>query len=127
MARILVVEDDAHIIRVMCMWLTKSGHDVTEAKNGAVAQEFLAEGDFDLIVSDVNMPRVTGLELVRWLRQERSCNTPMILLSSRADQAGVRSQLEEFGVDLHPKPFSPSRLIRDIERQLGAGAAGNTG
>lgn len=127
MARVLVVEDDAHIIRVMCMWLARSGHEVTEARNGAIAQEILTEQEFELIVSDVNMPQMTGLELAQWLRREHECNTPMILLSSRTDQEFLSSQLDEFGINLHPKPFSPSRLVREIDRLLGTQATENAG
>ncbi len=120
MAKILVVEDDAHIMRVMCMWLSRTGYDVTEARDGKYAQEILESESFDLIVSDVNMPRMTGMELATWLRNEHGSNTPMIVLSSRSDQAELASCLDELGIQLHPKPFSPSRLKREADRLLGA-------
>ena len=71
MARILVVEDDVHILRIVTIWLKRNGHEVTEATDGQQARDLLADQSvegFDLVVSDINMPGMSGIELVRWLR-----------------------------------------------------------
>ena len=124
MAKILLVEDDVHMLRVTSMWLARNSHEVVEACNGAVAQELLSEQTFDLIVSDVNMPKLDGISLVRWLRSAHGSQTPVILLSSRSDQLLIAKEMEPLGVKIHPKPFSPSRLVADIERRLDAEEAG---
>ena len=121
MARILVVEDDVHILRIVTIWLKRNGHEVTEATDGQQARDLLADQSvegFDLVVSDINMPGMSGIELVRWLRQERQSDVPIILLSSRCDQSVMSKELGPLDVQLQPKPFSPSRLIAEIERRL---------
>lgn len=122
MARILIAEDDAHILRILSMWLTRNGHEVVETSDGLKAKEALSHREVDLVVSDVNMPGLDGNGLVRWLRSEHGCNVPIILLSSRSDHVTLGKDLEPFGVRLHPKPFSPSRLVVEIERLLSAAA-----
>ena len=118
MGRIIVAEDDVHMLRIISMWLQRNGHDVCETPDGLAAREQLMGGHFDILVSDVNMPGMDGIELVRWLRQERKSQLPAILLSSRCDQLAISEQLKPFGVEIHPKPFSPSRLVALIERKL---------
>lgn len=120
MATILVVEDDVQILRVLAMWLTRNGYEVIEAHDGQEAVEALGDREVDLIVSDVNMPRVDGLALVRWARQDAKLTMPIIMLSSRCDQASIASQLSVHGIRVHPKPFSPSRLLAEIDGLLGA-------
>ena len=118
MAKILLIEDDVHMLRITSMWLARNGHEIIEACDGAVAQELLLGQSFDMIVSDVNMPKLDGISLVRWLRSEHGSQTPVILLSSRSDQLLIAKEMDPLGVQIHPKPFSPSRLVADIERRL---------
>lgn len=118
MATILIAEDDAHMMRVLSLWLTRNGHEVLEASDGAQAKTVLAEKSVDLLVSDVNMPNVTGLELVAWARSELGPDFPMVVLSSRCDQDSIAANLKPHNVRVHPKPFSPSRLVVEIEQLL---------
>ena len=127
MARILVAEDDAHMLRIISMWLQRNGHDVCEAPDGLAARERLAGGRFDILVSDVNMPGMDGISLVRWLRLDHESQLPVILLSSRCDQLVISEQLKPFEVEVHPKPFSPSRLVSLIERKLAESEGGGAG
>jgi DNA-binding response OmpR family regulator len=132
MARILIVEDDAHMLRVLAMWLKKNGHQIVEAQDGREAAAVMGDssgndsgnaevgGPIDLIVSDINMPNMSGIELARWVREERGLTTPIILLSSRCDQSQIASNLVPYGITVHAKPFSPSRLVAQIEAALGA-------
>ncbi|MEE9295296.1 MAG: response regulator [Phycisphaerae bacterium] len=122
MARILVVEDDAHILRLLSIWLNRNGHQVVEAGDGLQAKEELLRARFDLVVSDVNMPGLDGISLVRWLRAEHQSEVPVILLSSRSDQSAIAAELGSLGVRVQPKPFSPSRLMGEIDRELASHA-----
>lgn len=126
MASILIVEDDAHVLRVLSMWLARHGHDLLEARDGAQAREILTNTQVDLLVSDVNMPRMNGLELVEWVRSHKSESLPMILLSSRCDQDAIGAELRKHDVRMHPKPFSPSRLVVEIEQLLAPSARSGT-
>ena len=85
MARILVTEDDSHMLRVLAMWLGRNGHEVLEASNGKMATRILTTASVDMIVSDINMPEMNGVELAQWVRSEKGLDTPMILLSSRCE------------------------------------------
>ena len=123
MAKILIAEDDAHMLRVLAMWLTRNGHQVLEATDGEAAKTALAEGNVDLLVTDINMPRMDGLELVAWIRARKSESLPIVILSSRCDQDTITADLDPQSTRLHPKPFSPSRLVVEIEQLLAAGAA----
>ncbi len=122
MARILVVEDDAHILRLLSIWLNRNGHQVVEASDGLQAKEELLRVGFDLVVTDVNMPGLDGISLVRWLRAEHQSEVPVILLSSRSDQSAIAEELGSLGVRVQPKPFSPSRLMGAIDRELASRA-----
>ncbi len=123
MARILVVEDDAHMVRVLSMWLARNGHEVVEAHDGEEAKGILIDAEVDAVVSDVNMPRLDGLDLVRWIRAEKSSELPVLMLSSRCDQDSMNARLKPYNVRLNPKPFSPSRLVVEIEHLLAAKVA----
>ncbi len=118
MARILITDDDAYMLRILAMWLGHNGHQVVEARNGKLATKILENESIDLIVSDINMPEMSGVELAEWVRHERGLNTPMILLSSRCDQLQLSEKLGLLGISIHPKPFSPSRLMAQIDVAL---------
>ena len=122
MARILIAEDEAHILRVTSMWLSRHGHDILEATNGAEALALLNQERVDLIISDMNMPIVDGLGLVRAVREDHGLTVPFLLLTARCDRAELLSQMEPYGIHLYPKPFVPSRLVTDIDRLLGVAA-----
>ncbi len=124
MARIVVAEDDAHVVRLMSIWLTRAGHEVQEARTGIQAKEHLQNGGVELLVTDVNMPGCDGIELVEWLRNEAGLDIPVISLSARCDQAKIGQRFAELNVVVHPKPFSPSRLNEEIEELLAAAEAG---
>lgn len=126
MARILVAEDDVHVMRLMAMWLTKTGHEVLEASNGAEAKVFLTEGPVDCLVTDANMPICDGVELVRWLREDAGLQIPIMMLSARCDQDNLHEKLKDMQVSVHPKPFSPSRLSAEIDEKLAHAQTGAT-
>jgi len=119
MPRILIAEDEAHILRVMSLWLGRQGHEIIETPNGAVALERLEHESVDLIISDMNMPVKSGWDLVRTMREDRGSDVPILLLTARCDQEKLSKQLAPYHVHLYPKPFVPSRLVADIDRLLG--------
>ena len=120
MARILVAEDDAHVLRLMSMWLTHNGHEVIEVRNGDEAKDAVNVGGVECLVTDVNMPHCDGIRLIEWLRNEARLDIPVITLSARCDQAKLGERLSALNVSVPPKPFSPSRLSAEIEQRLAA-------
>jgi len=121
MARVLVAEDDAHVLRLMSMWLSRNEHTVIEATDGLEAKSLLTEQGAECLVTDINMPGLDGVSLVRWLRDEAKMDMPVIMLSARCDQVRIGEELSDYNVSIHPKPFSPSRMIAEIEERLSVG------
>lgn len=122
MANILVVEDDAHVLRLVTMWLSR-GHKVLEARNALEAKQHIEHHHVDFIVSDINMPGCDGIELLEWIRSDQGIDVPAIMLSARCDQVKLGDRLAQLNAVVHPKPFSPSRLSAEIDARLAEGAA----
>ena len=118
MARILVVEDDRHISRVIALWLKRNGHEVITAHDGGSALEMIRESSPDLLVTDVNMPGMDGLELLEAARAESLLRHKAIVLTSRCDQHEIEARAAKLDALVHPKPFSPQHLMEAIESAL---------
>ncbi|MBI3782456.1 MAG: response regulator transcription factor [Deltaproteobacteria bacterium] len=116
MASILVVDDDGHIREVVRFALEKAGHTVVEAANGAVALQIFREQPVDVIVLDIIMPELDGIEVCRRIR-ERS-QVPILFLSSRDDELDRVLGLEIGADDYVTKPFSPRELVARIKAML---------
>ncbi len=114
--KVLVVDDEIHIIHVVTIKLRNNGYEVLSAENGAEAFELACSEQPDIIVTDFQMPVMTGLELVRELRRnETTKDIPVIMLTARGfaieDEQKEDLQISEF----LSKPFSPKELLRSIE------------
>ena len=118
MATILIAEDDAHIRRVCMMWLARQGHTVLEAADGQAAMELLQAQEVDLLVSDVEMPRLSGTELVAWWRVEKKSSRPVIMISATYERSEVDSRMQDYDIQFMPKPFSPLKLTQTVEDLL---------
>jgi len=110
MSHVLIAEDDPHILRVISLWLSRQGHQVFEARNGAVALGLFWEHAPDVLVTDINMPIMDGLELVEQVLREPGNLRGVIVLTNRWDHGQIRERLAQSGVHVLPKPFSPSKL-----------------
>ena len=120
MPKILIAEDEPHTLRVMSLWLTRHGHHILEAVNGEAALARLDTEAVDMIISDMNMPRIDGLGLVKAVCEERGLDVPFMLLTARCDRNKLLKALQPYHVHLYLKPFVPSRLVADIDRMLAA-------
>ena len=118
MATILIVEDDASIRRVCVMWLAREGHTVLEAADGQAAMELLQTHNVDLLVSDVEMPRLSGTDLVAWWRAEKASTRPVIMISATYTRSEVDSRMRNYDILFMPKPFSPLKLTQTVEDLL---------
>ncbi|NLE60536.1 MAG: response regulator [Planctomycetes bacterium] len=115
MAIIVLAEDDAHILRVVSMWLKQNHHMVFEATNGRQALSLVLEHRPDILITDVNMPIMDGIALVKACDEQALPRMGTIMLTSRCDQNEIHASLEGLNVVLHAKPFSPSRLMAEVE------------
>lgn len=122
MARILIAEDEVHIVRVLSLWLRRHGHEIIEVGDGKQALEKLAQEPIDLVISDINMPVLDGMGLLKAIREERKLDLPILLLSARCDQMQLGNQVRAYGAQIFPKPFVPSQIVVEIDRLLAAAA-----
>jgi two-component system alkaline phosphatase synthesis response regulator PhoP len=115
----LVVDDEIHIVQVVAIKLRNNGFDVTTAENGAIALEIAKQDKPDIIVTDFQMPVMTGLELIENLRQdENTKDIPVIMLTARGF-AIEEDKREELKISAClSKPFSPREVLQTIEDVL---------
>jgi two-component system, OmpR family, KDP operon response regulator KdpE len=114
--RILVVDDDPQIRRVLKVNLTGQGFEVDDAKNGDAALEKLREARFDLVLLDINMPGMSGLDVCRAIRS--GSEIAIIMLTVRDDEADTVEALDAGADDYVTKPFKPSELSARIRAAL---------
>jgi two-component system, OmpR family, KDP operon response regulator KdpE len=114
--RILVVDDDPQIRRVLKVNLSGQGFEVDDAKSGDAALERLREARFDLVLLDINMPGMSGLEICRAIRS--SSEIAIIMLTVRDDEAVTVEALDAGADDYVTKPFKPSELAARIRAAL---------
>ncbi len=125
--RILVVEDDPDIAELVARYLEKAGFAVDRAGNGRDALQMIAAKPPDLVVLDLMLPQVDGLEICRRLRADgRTAALPIIMLTARAEESERIVGLEIGADDYVSKPFSPNELVarvRALLRRASRGAA----
>ena len=108
--RILVVEDEKHLNRIISEAVEDEGYSVDSCYNGVEALEYLACADYDVIILDIMMPKMNGLELVRRLR-DRGESTPVLFLTARDAVADRVEGLESGGDYYLTKPFDFQELM----------------
>jgi two-component system, OmpR family, KDP operon response regulator KdpE len=114
--RILVVDDEPQIRRVLRATLTAQGYEVTEARSGEVALELMREARFDLVLLDMNMPGMNGLETCRMLRN--GSEVAIIMLTIRGTERDKVDALDAGADDYVTKPFGTQELLARIRAAL---------
>jgi two-component system KDP operon response regulator KdpE len=109
MTRALIVDDERPLLRALAMNLTARHYDVVEADTGTKALTAVATNDFDVILLDLGLPDVSGLDVIRAVRQHAT--TPIIVLSARTGSADKVAALDLGADDYVTKPFSIDELL----------------
>lgn len=116
--RLLIAEDDPLLLKALGFYFIKKGYGVLLVNEGREAMAKIREMDFDLIITDLNMPFANGLEIVSLVRNELKKETPIIMLTS----VGIEdTELEAFRIGVNEfvaKPFSPQVLEVRVEKIL---------
>lgn len=121
MKTILTVDDASTMRRLIGFTLRGVGHKVLEAEDGKVALATLSTSPVDLIISDLNMPGMSGLELTRKIRLLPQCAKTPILIVTTESQAEVKAQAKQAGANgWIVKPFAPDQLLAVVNRVLPA-------
>jgi two-component system chemotaxis response regulator CheY len=117
--RILTVDDSKTMRDMVSFTLRKAGFEVGEAEDGKVALTVLAGSKFDLIITDLNMPIMDGLTMIRELRKNPAqAGVPILFLTTESD-AGIKAQAKAAGATgWLTKPFDPDQLIKIVQRIL---------
>jgi two-component system OmpR family response regulator len=116
MAEVLLVDDDPHLREVVRYALAREGHDIREAENGEDALHAFEMAPPDLVVLDVLMPELDGLEVCRRIRA--TSRVPILFLSSRGEEMDRVLGLDLGGDDYLTKPFSPRELVSRVRALL---------
>ena len=116
---VLVAEDDPDILQLLAFTLEGVGYEVLQAADGAEALRLATDVRPDLAVLDVMMPKLTGYEVTRKIREQDSTRgMSVVLLTARVQEADVRQGFEAGADDYLKKPFSPQELRARVQEIL---------
>ena len=117
-AKVLLCDDEVHILRAAEFKLTRGGFDVRCAADGQEAWEEIERERPDMLITDFQMPRLNGLELIERLRARPDTRElPVIVLSAKGFELSLQELAEKWGVlAVLAKPFSPRELLRLVEQ-----------
>ena len=119
MNRILIVEDEITISRLIAVSLRRAGYDCTVANDGSTAADLIAEHDFDLALLDIMLPEEDGVSVLKKLRANRATKTlPVIMLTAKGTEYDQVIGLDYGADDYIPKPFGMMALIARIKAVL---------
>lgn len=117
MAKILVVEDDDFFRDAISDYLTSKKHEVTKAPNGKVAREVMSVQPFDVVITDIQMPGLTGIELLEWSKVHKP--TPFVMMTGFSMLLETQSAYEMGAKEFLNKPFKNIELVSALDRILG--------
>lgn len=121
MPRVLVVDDDPQVLRLLRVNFELEGYDVMTATNGEEALDLVGRDSPDAVICDVMMPGIDGLEVVRRLRADpATVALPLVVVSAKAQRSDVAAGLQ-LGADAYvTKPFDPAELLEVVAGLLAA-------
>jgi two-component system alkaline phosphatase synthesis response regulator PhoP len=124
--KVLLCDDEIHIVRAAEIRLSQAGFTVRIAHDGQEAWEAILEDQPDVVVTDLQMPRVDGFELIRRIRAHAPTkDMPVLMLTAKGFELAREEVMEKWGISsVLSKPFSPRELVRLIDLAIGAPAAG---
>jgi two-component system response regulator ResD len=114
--RVLVVDDEERIRRLIKMYLEREQFHLDEAENGEEALKMALENDYDLIILDLMLPGMDGIEVCEKLRDHKS--TPVIMLTAKGEESNRIQGFEAGADDYVVKPFSPRELVFRVKAVL---------
>lgn len=117
--KILIIEDDNIIIKIIEHFLENEDYSVSVAQDGEVGLKKIIEDKPDLILLDIMVPSMSGLQLLEKLKEDTQLSQiPIIIISSLSQDEDILKGLEKGAMDYVPKPFSPQILIAKVKKYL---------
>lgn len=117
--KIVIAEDNSTLSLLLKFRLEKEGHELLMAVDGKEAIELIENNKPDLIITDIMMPFVSGLEVISHVRNKLALETPIIVFSSAGQEEMVIKAFNLGANDFMGKPFSPNELVIRVNRLLG--------
>lgn len=114
--KILVAEDEPMLLKTIELKLKKEGYEVIVTADGRQAAEQIESANPDMVITDIMMPYVSGLELINLIRQKLNRKTPVIILSAMEQEKVVMEAFELGADDYITKPFSLNELVIRVKR-----------
>src|SRR5690625_4061493 len=115
-AKVLVVDDEDRIRRLLKMYLERENFIIEEAANGQEALEMALDNDYDVILLDIMMPEMDGIEVCEEIRKEKT--TPIIMLTAKGEESNRVQGFEVGADDYIVKPFSPREVVLRVKAIL---------
>jgi two-component system chemotaxis response regulator CheY len=117
---ILTAEDSSSLRQLMSTTLQEAGYDVIEAADGQEALDLLADEEVGMLITDLNMPRLNGLNLIREIRKDPSNRFLPILMLTSETEISRRQEGKKAGASAWiQKPFKPEQLLKVVQMVLG--------
>ena len=123
--KVLLCDDEIHILRAAEHKLSRAGYLVRIARDGQEAWEMIQQELPDVLVTDVQMPRMDGFQLSQQIRSNRvTKDLPILMLTAKGFELEQQEMMEKWGIlDIVAKPFSPRELVRQLDQILEAQTA----
>lgn len=119
-AAILVVDDEAHILHVVSLKLRNAGYTVITAENGEEGLDAAFQHAPDLIITDYQMPRMSGIDMCTRLKaDERTSRVPALMLTARGFSIPPQTLAQTNIVSVLGKPFSPREVLQKVQEMIG--------
>lgn len=116
MSKVLVIDDDVELVQMLKEYLEQEGFDVTSANDGESGAQYALAGKFDMVVLDVMMPKMNGIDTLRVIRAHSK--VPVLMLTAKGDDGSRITGLELGADDYVPKPCTPRELVARIRAIL---------
>lgn len=118
--RVLAVDDSKTMRDMVSFTLKGAGYDVVEAADGLLALDALGSSSVDLVITDINMPNMDGISLVKALRQNPThSSTPILVLTTESDDSKKNEGRAAGATGWIVKPFEPEKLLKVVQKVCG--------
>ena len=118
MARILIVEDEEMIRELMHITLSQGGHDVATASNGETALDLLKRTRFNLVLMDIQMPRMSGLDVLKTMGRMGRAMPPVLMVTANRNLEAINEAMQLGCAGYVAKPFQPAELRARVAKAL---------
>ena len=118
MARILIVEDEEMIRELMHITVTQGGHEVTTAANGEIALDLLKRTRFNLVLMDIQMPRMSGLDVLKTMGRMGRAMPPVLMVTANRSLEAINEAMQLGCTGYVAKPFQPAELRARVAKAL---------